>query len=378
MKFRVPVRLLSAAIVVTFGVACGATPGTSSGNDSSPAAIVPDADFSAKLDLQSIRATSACQSFAADADAEAAGDATTDDETGTDSDAKPSKIDMDKLMEMTGLRPEDLLAVVVSADLAGVDLDAPEPDIETANAVVGVHIAKALSTAKLSAALKASAPAQASQVSDVDLSGTPAILIRAEDENEPDIYAASGPGDTTLFVAANSASLLAALERAASGNHISLPAPLENVRKALPADAQVTIAFLAPQELRDKIVTQLEEAKQDPAAAMTASFADPFKNIQSLALAAQCGDELQISIAGDLGSDGAATQVATLLQTMALPMIKGTVAEWVGKPPSEIDDRFDVATEGPALRIGVRMTAEDLAALRAKQDHAGGDEGAGE
>ena len=97
---------------------------------------------------------------------------------------------------------------------------------------------------------------------------------------------------------------------------------------------------------------------------MMEGFIAPFKDLQSIAIGINWDTGMQLEIAGDLGEAQAAAQVSTLLQTMALPMLKRLAAKSAGQMSSTLDDKFKVLAEGTVLRISMSFTGEDLHAYQ--------------
>jgi len=351
---------LAALAVVT--VACsGADEKPAATGDAIGAAIVPSADLVARIDMKAIRATPTCKAIADDAMGSEEAAAGAPDE---------AKERFEKLQKITGLTADDLLLVLLSADMDAVDLggDDAGSSLEKAKGVLAITLAKPLPAAKLTEAMKAAVEGEEqTQLEEIQVAGQAALYLTSTKPNEPTVYLASGPGDHIVFVSPTSEGLEGALKRAAGGEQAELPAALESVKGTLPAGAQFKLAFLAPDKLRQGIKDQLAEAQKDPGAAMYAGFVKPFEELKSLAIGVECGAELEIAIGGDLGTEEGATQVATLLQTMVLPMAKGGMAKALGKEPAEVDDRFEVSATGPTLKIGVRLTQEDLDGLREKE-----------
>jgi hypothetical protein len=366
-SLRCLTRLLAAIAIGAFAVGCDGQSTGSGGDNHLSAAIVPGADFLLQVDFQTIDAASACKGIGGDASEEGGGGEVPEPEEAEDDEPEP--LDFEKFLEVTGLVPGDAVALLVAGDVDPLDLEAEGgPELSSAIGTLAVQLAKPVGSAKLGEGLEAAAEGRPASVEKLDLDGHPAFLVRTEKEDDEDVYLASAPGDRTLFAAPNAESLKGALARARSGAYAEVPAALETVRRALPEGAQAQVAFLAPQKLRDAIQAQLAEAQQDPEAAMTMGFVKPFENLQSLSFGALCGEELHLNLAADLGSPEAAGEVSTLLKTMVLPMAKGAIAETLSRAPAELDDRFEVSSEGPALKIGVRMSGEDVTALRKKRE----------
>jgi hypothetical protein len=374
-KTRTVLAGAAIAVLALISAACG-------GEEKAPAdvfqaALVPSADFVARVDLEAIRATPACQDFAKD-DVEK----TKAEPAMPDSEAVKGTADqLKEIQKITGLTADDVAAILVSADLEAMDLggEGVERDISKASGVMAVQLKKPLPNAKLVEAAKAAAAkSQGTKAEDIQVAGQAAVRLVAAKEGDTDLYLASAPGDLVVFAAPNTASLEGALQRAQSGQLVALPAELETVRGTLPTGAQFKLAFLAPPKLRQGIQDQLAKAKEDPEAMMWAGMVEPFKDLRSLAIGVECGAELKIGIGGDLGSPEGASQVAMMLQTMVLPMAKGAMAKALGKQPQEIEDRLEVKAEGQALKIGVRLTQEDVAAMKKASEEKKAETAAGE
>jgi hypothetical protein len=328
------------------------------------AGFVPSADFVARVDFEAFRNTPAYKNLVKDDEAT--------EEAASESVKAQGKVEqLEEIRRITGLTPDDIVAVIISADLDTVDLggEETEPDISKVNAVLAVQLSKSLPNTKLVEAAKAIAGKDnRGTAEEVQVAGQPAVKLSSEDEDEPDLFVTSGPGEQIVFMAPNTASLEGALKRARSGEFSGVPAGLETVRGTLPAGAQFKLAFLTSPELRQGIREQLEKAKEEPDAMMLSGMVEPFKDLQSLAVGVECGDGLRVGIGCDLGSPESANKVATMLQTMVLPMVTGGLAQSLGKEPQEISDRLEIKAEGQALKIGVKFTQEDIATLQKFSD----------
>ena len=342
--------------------------------DVSPAAVVPGADFIAKVDVAAIRDTSACKDLADDA-GKPDPDAAAEGEEEAAAAAKKA-MQLAELKRITGLTPDDVVSLLVAADIDSLDLDAEHrsENLEKANGVVAINIAKPLTPAKLAEALKLVSKDEEGQASEIEVAGYPAVHVQSTEPEKPDMYAAVATGNRTVFLAGNQASLEGALQRANSGDFGTIPPPLETVRQTLPAGAQVKLAFLTPAKLQEGIQEQLAKAQQDPEAARWAGMLDPFKGMKSLGMGVECGAELKVGIGADLGAAEAAQQVAAMLNGMVVPMAKSGLAQELGKTPAELQDRFSVSSDGSALKISVRLTQEDVAGLRKDDDDEDEDE----
>jgi hypothetical protein len=204
-------------------------------------------------------------------------------------------------------------------------------------------------------------------ISRFELEGTQAVLIQSAKPDEPSAYAATSHDAKTVYIAFNKASLQAAMQRAKKGVMAASRRELQNLSH--PA-AQANLAFVAPQGLRDTIQAQLAKSQKNPQGAMLSGFIAPFKDLRSIALGINWDTGMQIDIAGDLGAAQAATQVAALIQTMALPMLKNYTAKSSGKTSLDLDEQFKVSVADSALHISLRFTGENIQTFRKAQDRA--------
>lgn len=395
MKTKSLLGLTAGVALALSSVGCGSEAGAPAASATSPAgsppadvsaaAIVPGADLVARIDVAAIRSTPACRDAA---EGGAAAGISEEDEEGAEKD----DMDFEAFQRVSGLTPEDVLGVVIAADMDTVDLDAEDANARFASAggVVAIHLARRLTPDTLAKALEAAnAGKNDREVRRIEVAGHPAVQVARvetadaspDDEEDgpeppPDLFAASGAGEGTVFLAPNQASLAGALQRADAKAFEKIPAPLESVRGSLPEGAQVKLAFLAPEKLRTGIQDQLAEAKQEPEAAMWAGMVTPFEKLQSIGLGVECGEEMRVGIGADLGSAESASQAAALLNGMVLPMAKGGMAQKLGKIPAEIDDRVSAAAKGSTLSLNVRLTKDEIAGLRkpSEEDEAGADE----
>ncbi len=332
--------------------------------DVSQAAFVPSANFIASVDLKAIRNTPACKDFAKDND-------TAKEITTESGKAQSTTGQLDEIQKITGLSVNDVASVLVSADLNTLDIggEGGEPDMSKAIGVLAVQLSKPLPNAKLVEAAKAVAAKDNNGTAEaIQVAGQTVVRLSSKDGDDPDLFVASGPGEQTVFMAPNTASLEGVLKRAKNGEFSSVPVELETVRKALPPGAQFKLAFLTPPKLREVVQEQIDKAKKDPDATMLAGMVVPFKDLQSLAVGVECGEDLKVGIGSDLGSPEGASKVATMLETMVLPMATGAIAKWTGKDPQEVSDRFDIKADGKALKVEVQLSQKDIELMQKSND----------
>jgi hypothetical protein len=316
------------------------------------AAIVPNADFVVRIDINAIRQAPIVKQLEKDQDNKV--------------DTKPA---YEKFRQATGLTKDDVQAVVVSANTTHFDFanGADQTNLAQMTGVAAIELGKPLTTDKLMEGLKVVLDDSKATLSKVDMEGTPAVLVQSTKPDAPNAYAATSSDTKTVYVALNKASLQAALQREKKGVVAASPPQLQTLSN--PA-SQANLAFVAPQGLRDKVQAQLSKSQESPGGAMLSGFIAPFKDLQSIALGINWDTGMQLNIAGDLGTAQAATQVAALIQTMGMPMLKNLAAKSSGKTSLNLDEQFNVSTENTALRISLRFTGENIQAFQKAKDKA--------
>lgn len=315
------------------------------------AAVVPNADFVVRVDVNAIRQAPIIKQL---------------------ENAKDNAVDTnpayEKFQQATGLNKDDVQAVVLSANTANFDFanGAAQKNLPQMTAVAAVELAKPLTTEKLIEGLKIIVEDKAT-ISTFEMEGTQAVHLQSTKPDEPGAYAVTSRDAKTVFIALNKASLQATLQREKKGVMMTSLPELQALSN--PA-SQANLSFVAPQALRDHIQMQLSKSQENPGAAMMNGFIAPFKNLRSVALGMHWDTGMQIDIAGNLGAAEAATQVAALIQTMAMPMLKQYTAKTSGKTSLNLDKQFNVAVEDASLRISLRFSGEDLQAYRKAKDKA--------
>jgi len=335
---------------------CGGAP---EGAATLEAAIVPGADLVIRVDVQALRSATLCGDAKAE---EPAADGETPEKS------EDPEFDGEHFLEVTGLTADDLLSVLVTADLDQVEVGSENADanLQKAVAVAGARLGRVLDLDTLEKGLRESARGDAPPaITRVDVGGTPALKIDAPNPEEPDVFVASVADGKTLLAAANQASLAGALERLSSGRLAAIAPELEVVHASLPAGAQARLGFVLPQKIRDGIAKQIDQPS--PENAMAAGFAAPFKKIKSLSFGVEAAERLTVVLAADLGAEDAAQQAQGLLGGMLAPMARSALANALGKQAAEVEDRLAVTARGTAIDVTLRLTAEDVSAIRAKQ-----------
>ena len=357
MRVRTGASWALASVVIVGALFTGACNGNKGSEQASAqtskqaidAAIVPGADFVARIDIKAIRESPIVKQF---------------EKARKNTVNIGSKTKQEKFQEAIGLSKDDVVAIVISASTDGVDFanGTTSGNLAQLTGVAAIELAKPLGIDKLMAGLKTLLDDGAkAEISKIKIGESEAVRMQSTKPDEPSIYAVTSSDAKTVYLAFNQTNLQAALQREKQGKMVKSPPRLQTISNPT---SQTNVAFIAPEGLRETIRQQLEKAKGSPGAAMMEGFIAPFKDLQSIAIGINWDTGMQLEIAGDLGEAQAAAQVSTLLQTMALPMLKRLAAKSAGQMPSNLDDKFKVLAEGTVLRISMSFTGEDLHAYQ--------------
>ena len=277
---------------------------------------------------------------------------------------------MKELQDKFKVEEEDLLAIVASGDLNDLDFsgDPTSQAAQKLGGVIALQMAKKVTTDQLEKAMTIlSEDKPGTTVSRSSMGGITAVQMSGAQPDEPTTYATVAQDGTTVLIAFEQKALLSAVARAASGQTEKLSPQLSAVARALPKGSQFKLAISLPDAARSKIqesITALEaQAKTAPQMGMQLGFIQPLKNIQSLLIGVKMDDEIELALASDLGDGQAAMAAMTLLQSMALPMMKGWIAQRVGDPQSRAAQSLNVSADGSTLTLGLTMGSKEIGAL---------------
>jgi hypothetical protein len=303
------------------------------------AAVIPGADLVLHLNLQSIRQSPIYKTLDALSAASATG--------------APSPLNMgdagQQLEKILGIKEADVIAIVLSADLDGIAMSPMGPDpsaLKSLNAVMGVVVAKDISTAQLKEAILAMAasqdPPEAVELAEDKIGDTDILALVPTGEDDLPMHLAVRDG-RQVFLGLNYDSLKGALDRA-EGAVPPLEPAMAGVMKSITADSQMKLGFVVPAALKAMIgglsnpdAPGGDDAGTGDAGAGMGAMLAPLKEMRSLSFGLNLGEGLALTIAGDMGSGGAATGVGMLLG-MLKPQFQAAVAEQIGRSPAEIPD----------------------------------------
>ena len=273
--------------------------------------------------------------------------------------------------EATGLKREDLHSIIFSANTGTFDATLPESKrLEKLDGVIAIALAKPLTLEQLTRGIQAmAADGPPPRISRKNLAGRTVLLVRPSMPEQNAAYLATSRDGATVFLTLSETSLAAALAREHSGRYQVASAPIVSAQASMPADSQLRFAFVVPELLRSQIRGGgLDNAKDNPSAAMMEGFLRNFQNIRSLSLAVGLSQDMALHLAGDLGDTESAQQAAMMIQTMLAPMLEAALES--RGTPTAIAESFRVEPEGSSLRLGLRLSAEDLDSLGSSVDPA--------
>jgi hypothetical protein len=272
--------------------------------------------------------------------------------------------------EMTGLTREDLRFIVFSANTSTVNPRATRAaGLESLDAVVGIALTKPLTIEQLTQGIQAMGTERpAPKVTETEIAGRPALIVEPDGPEQNAAYVALSPESTTVFLTVSQASLAAALTRADRGE-IEVPSPtVISAQTVISRGAQLRLAFVVPNALRSKIRETLDGDQENPQVAMVAGVLQSFKDLQSLSLGIGLSQDMALNLVCDLGSEESAQEAATLIGTVLAPMMKAALES--AERPARIAESFQVVPEGSVLKLGLRLSAEDLDSIGSRAENA--------
>lgn len=358
MTIRLPTTALLSAILL--GTASMPACRKGAEQPAANAAIVPGADFVARLDLNAIRQAPIFETLSKKVMAEAsiADDPSTASPGGS----------FDEFVKATGLGKDEAGSFFMTGDVDGLEWGAPDVSrrLQHVNVVVAVTMKKPLTHAELREGLESVMENQQNlRVEDTNVAGREALRFEKAAEGETQsFFAALSKDGHTLFLTFNQPTLAGAIEREENARFETLPPELANVESSYTTQSHAQLTFLVPEGWRQNIEEQLQSADQNPQAAMMSGFLRPLRNIQSWSLGLHFDTGMEIRLASDLGDESAAQQATMMLQMMALPMLKGAMAQSSGQTPAELDQAIQLNSQGATLSLSLRLSEQQLASLQ--------------
>lgn len=277
--------------------------------------------------------------------------------------------------EAMGLTVDDIISVLVSADIDSLDLSGknPSPNIEELVGVMALALAKPVSIDKLKAGLKIMAEGNPmvkgtpmAKIAEIKLGGTTGLRMTSGATGASNIYVATSTDGKVVYVALTQDSLQQALDRADKGQYEQIPSEVSKIEGALPGGTQMRVVFRAPNALRDRIKKEIADMRRkagsDPGSAMALGLIAPFEKIKSLALGVKFDVDAEVCLLGDLGGAQQASQATMVIQSMVIPMMQGMITQGMGGGAPDISKNLKLTSEGSILRLTFRMKESDMLA----------------
>jgi len=264
------------------------------------AAVVTEADFLCRVDMRAARQTPIVKKLRELRDASERTDAALARH------AERRK----RLQNATGLGDDDVVSVLVTANLAALDLKGAGPtgDLENVSCVMVVALAKPMTAAQLQAGARILAEGDGEiQVSETAIGERPAIMFRSPAIPGAAGYATMSVDGKAVFLTLDDNALLAALDREKSRSFAALTPSLTAADQVLPKESQIRAVFVPPDSLRQKVrdeVAKIESrARNDAKEGMRAGLVKPFANLQGLSLDLLCGTDVKTTLAVTLAAN---------------------------------------------------------------------------
>jgi hypothetical protein len=329
--------------------------GKKEGGGGLEAAIVDSADFFCRVDYKSMKGAPMAD-YLEDLD----GKVNPDD---------GEKDLLEKLEEVTSIEEANIVGMLVSGSLVGMDFDAENPfeSAEDLDIAMSLTLDTSLSEDRFESGLQLLVDESGKVDLHSEKKGDRTIFsVVPRKPGEPTVFSALAGDGKAVYAAFSEKSLAATLAREETGGNLS--SELQAADKILPAGSQVRYAFIMPSVLRDKVAAKIAEmetgAAENPTLGMLYGFIKPFRNLAAVSLGVSFSEKMDVNLFTDLGTDEDALQAATLIQTMAVPFITAQLAKSGGGAMTDYADRLTVGNDGSNLSLALSLSESDLAGLQ--------------
>lgn len=332
------------------------------------AAVVPDADFIIRADLESLNKAPVAETMRTLFEVR-------QDEAFYEAQvlfpflAEALIALQDSLDRMSGMRPQlaattgltatDMVKIVVSANFspAGVDRTRLFPPLRQIDAVVAIGLAKPLEANRLRSLIQMLVDAGGGGVLwDAQVAGTAGFEVALQDIR---FCIGTSRDKQTVYIAFNNQSLAAALEREQSGQTEAPKASLSKAGTSLPEDTQVRLFLALTEPMRQRLRGVGTGQVPNTVPAAGGSLGTCFQALQTLSLGVTYDDEVKALLVSNLEGEPETKQAATIVQALAVPVLQKSVMDWTGGSPTALEA---VKTEhnGTNLSLALRLTPGDL------------------
>lgn len=335
-----------------------ATPAAVARDPGVQVAIVPDADLLYYMDLAAMRETPIMKSIKAKREA-----------AGKTAPAQMDEAEWDKIKELTGLDEEDMLSLLVSADLDTMDITNPRihQEVKQANGACAIALSKPLPFAKIHECMGVmSSRAGKAKLEQIELAGRPVARVLPSSPKEPIVHATASASEKTLLIAFTEEAMTAMIQRDTEGQPATPDPNLIRLGSTITDGTQMRLLLLASDAMREKIAKQLDavsDAKpqeQQTQRGIMAGFFSPLRNTQNIVLWAKAAEAIDLRFALELGNASEAQQCAHLIQSFIVPMIGKSFEATDPDNKVKIDDSLEAFNEDNTLVFKLQVTEQDV------------------
>lgn len=325
------------------------------------AAIVADADLVAKVDFVAMRKTPIIQRHQK-----------TTDGVGTPHGVCPEAAGFcENVRQVTGLSRDDFVSFLFTCNLGTLRTDSgasPRDKAASVDGVAALALTKPFPVKRIKHSLiELGGTITASQITSLTINSHPALMLQRGMPSEPDLFVGASKSGRTIYFATTKASLADALDRSYKRKYVRLPPGIAGVGSSLPEGTQMMLSCVVPSSMRAFIRQQIDaisqSAAKDPGAMVGLSFVRLFKNIRTLSFGIKFDTEARVGVAADLGGATEAQQTATLLQTIAVPMIQASLLQNGDPAAAQMSKTVSVTSKDTAVRMTFRMSEQGLTSL---------------
>ncbi len=290
---------------------------------------------------------------------------------------RKSELNLNDLQSMinqyTGINIEDIdtMALCFRSDdntfiMAG-RTNNPSLGFESIRGSIGIRLLKPVTLTTIKTALTTQPNAtDYTNIEEISMLSMPTLKATAKSSTNSAIFMSLAGDTKTLFLSMNEASHNETLARV-SGTMQQLDPALKTEIAAMPKTAQTKLVIAVPESVRKNIRERIAEAQKStqkgPGMGFGAGLMKPFQNLQNLGLSVQTSTNLELCIYGNLGTETEASQTATLLQSLIIPLISMALnaqTQKNGGPMIEITDYLNVSSTGSTLRLNLNINTNSI------------------
>jgi hypothetical protein len=322
------------------------------------AAIVPAADLVCEFDIAAFRQASIVQKIQALRKRSASNP--------TEADARAAKAE--KIKQITGLTENDVLSVLVSADLKTYDLNSANAseEFKKLRGVVAIGLAKTVTTAQIIEVFKIlTEGGKFARFEEIKIGERAVVQVTPTAPKEPTIYVAPSRTMKTVFLTVNQETLASVLQRDVKGTVEPLGSGFATLDRTLPAGAQLRVLLLVSDSMRAMMRQRVDELrqqaeKQPSPLSVAINFIGPLQNLRNASLALKATADAEFMMAGELENPQDAEQCAHLIQSFIIPMVQKASEQVQAMKDVKAVQTLAITNEGSALRIGLKVTEADV------------------